>query len=245
MIAKPGEVTCILNGFRRPNNLNDIHQALLNQTVKPVKTMLWYNKPEPEYPINQRLLEELGGAMSLENLGVWPRFMYALMADTEYVCVFDDDTVPGSRWLENCIRTIQRPDSCGLLGTVGLRFHDRNNYWSHTRYGWPNNNKEAVEVDIVGHSWFLRREWLHYLFVEPPLHPVAGEDIQLSYMLQKYLGVKTFVPPHPPGEPEMFGSLRPILGVGKEAISCGPDADKFQLCYQQTISKGWRLISDK
>jgi hypothetical protein len=44
----------------------------------------------------------------------------ALLANTEYVCIFDDDTIPGKRWFENYLSTIKQYN--GLLGTVDVLF---------------------------------------------------------------------------------------------------------------------------
>ena len=48
---------------------------------------------------------ELNADLSNYNYGVWARFAYALNARTDYVCVLDDDTIPGNRWLGNCLNT--------------------------------------------------------------------------------------------------------------------------------------------
>ena len=65
-----------------------------------------------------------------------------------------------------------------------------------------------MEVDIVGHAWFFRQEWLGLLWQFRPNYDImlkAGEDISFSYMLQKN-GIKTYVPPHPKDNIEMYGS---------------------------------------
>lgn len=38
----------------------------------------------------------------------------------EYICIFDDDTMPGSKWFENCLRFVDSERA--LCGTIGLRF---------------------------------------------------------------------------------------------------------------------------
>ena len=39
---------------------------------------------------------------SVDNKGVWERFNVAKKAKNEFVCIIDDDTIPGSLWIENC-----------------------------------------------------------------------------------------------------------------------------------------------
>ena len=140
----------------------------------------------------------LNGAVvttSNANFGVWARFAYALNAQTEYICVLDDDTVPGSKWLENCVNTIKQTE--GLLGAIGVVFKDHD-YINYDRHGWAAPNEKTVPVDIVGHSWFFKREWLGEFWREAPIPEsrICGEDMHFSYTLQKYLNLNTYVPPH-------------------------------------------------
>jgi len=240
------DITCILNGYKRPENLNLIYEALNNQTVKPKEIRLWYNLPEDDTSVNYDLLHDLNGIMSFKNLGCWARFAFALLADTEYICIFDDDTVPGKRWLENCLNTINTYN--GLLGTVGLIYGNKYSYFEGTtRHGWPNPNEGTLEVDIVGHSWFFRRDWLHYLFIEKSHSWNVGEDIHFSYMLQKYAGIKTFVPPHPKDNKEMWGSINGYkLGSGKEAMGQNYElTSKMDYYFKLTVNNGWGLICDR
>ncbi len=41
-----GEITAILNGFKRPQFLKQQLDAINNQTVKPKEIMLWQNNTE-------------------------------------------------------------------------------------------------------------------------------------------------------------------------------------------------------
>jgi hypothetical protein len=247
---RKSDITVVLNGFRRGKNLNRQLEALRNQTVRPDKIMLWYNEPGPGYKRNRSAIRQTQAAVSNENWGVWSRFYYALNAQTKYVCVFDDDTIPGSRWLENCLNTIQT--NRGLLGTIGLIYHSDEDYYNHTRYGWDNPNETTQRVDIVGHSWFFEKEFLTAFCRELPLLSVklCGEDIHFSYTLQKYMGLNTYVPPHPKEDPSLWGSLKGWeMGTDLHAISrqhlnhnstifvTGVN-DYFRAC----IAKGWRLL---
>jgi glycosyltransferase involved in cell wall biosynthesis len=159
---------------------------------------------------------------SSKNFGVWARFAVGLLASSTYIAVFDDDTIPGSRWFENCLVSMNRRE--GLYGTIGLVFH-ADDYWQYHRVGWDDrhncNNSQTVEVDIVGHAWFFKREWLCDLWSFAPDYSkflTHGEDIAFSAFLQKK-GIPTLVPPHPPGQLDLFGS-NPNLGwqYGSEEV---------------------------
>ena len=237
------KITVILNGYRRPHTLKAQMVALGQQTVPPESVMFWQNKDSDE-KFDYSLLQSCVVTVSNANFGVWARFAHALNATTEYVCVFDDDTIPGSKWLENCLDTIEKEE--GLLGTIGVIFKD-DNYTSYDRHGWSNPNEQTKQVDIVGHSWFFKREWLGAFWREAPIPEsrICGEDMHFSYSIQKYLGLGTFVPPHPIDDKEMWGS-NPTLafqyGVDKNAISVNHHASSFGKALKTTINKGFKLL---
>ena len=55
------------------------------------------------------------------NKGVWERFNVAKKAKNEFVCIIDDDTIPGSLWIENCFSEFWKQP--GLYGTCGYIFN--------------------------------------------------------------------------------------------------------------------------
>ena len=201
-------ITAILNLYKRPYTLIEQLTAVQNQSVPPTKIIIWKNFAEGiELPsIPSELMKNVTIIQSSENYGVWARFTPGLLVNTEYVCIFDDDTIPQRKWFENCLNT--QKTHPGLLGAIGLCFYEGNRYIYGARYGWDGPCDTPVEVDIVGHSWFFRQEWLGILWQFKPNYDImlkAGEDIAFSYMLQKN-GIKTYVPPHPKDDIEMYGS---------------------------------------
>jgi len=237
-------ITVILNGFKRSQHFKKQLEAIENQTIKPKEILLWQNLGEN---FDKHLTSRTTHSSCNKNLGVWARFAYALNADTEYVCVFDDDTIPGKKWLENCLNTIQEHD--GLLGTIGVKFQTTQSYHPSTRVGWANPNNNTEEVDIVGHSWFFRREWLSTFWRELPdvkQTRLVGEDMHFSYTLQKYLNKKTYVPPHPIDDMEMWGSKPDTgWGIGQDsaALSMFPlNISLMSMEYQKYINRGFKPL---
>jgi glycosyltransferase involved in cell wall biosynthesis len=237
-------ITVILNGFKRSQHFKKQLEAIENQTIKPKEILLWQNLGEN---FDKHLTSRTTHSSCNKNLGVWARFAYALNADTEYVCVFDDDTIPGKKWLENCLNTIQEHD--GLLGTIGVKFQTTQSYHPSNRVGWANPNSNTEEVDIVGHSWFFRREWLSTFWRELPdvkQTRLVGEDMHFSYTLQKYLNKKTYVPPHPIDDMEMWGSKPDTgWGIGQDsaALSMFPlNISLMSMEYQKYINRGFKPL---
>lgn len=251
-------ISVVLNGYKR-QNLKEQVEAIKNQTV-PVKEIFYWQNTIPGVSYDEDTYCELNSALSNYNYGVWARFAYALNAKSDYVCVFDDDTIPGNRWLENCLQTYKTHP--GLLGGIGLRFKNENYELDltednkYTRYGWDSNpqcvgnNTEPVEVDIVGHSWFFSRDLLSVFWRELPEEKwtmLCGEDIHFSYMIQKYTDLKTYVPPHPSDDTSMWSSLKAIqYGADQHAtanITLGTGEMREYL--KHCVDSGFVLYKDR
>lgn len=240
-------VAVVLNVFSRPQNLGLQIEALKAQTIIPEAIFVWSNGYAP---LDSNVLGVDYCSLASANHGVWARFAYALNVESPFVLVLDDDTIPGSKWIQNCLETMAISE--GLLGTRGLKFRSRNSYYPNIEVGWQTQNEKIEEVDIVGHSWFFRREWLSAFWAEIPIghyDRLVGEDIHFSYAIQKVLGLKTFVPPHPHHDVELWGSIpsrSAAVGTDENAISVRTDAAKrFNLAYRSYIARGFRLLSDQ
>ena len=244
-------ITAILTVYRRPHVLIEQLIAIQNQTIKPDKIIIFKNFYEGvELPIiPDELNKNVTIITSSENFGVWSRFAIGLLANTVYVCIFDDDTIPKSKWFENCLNTMNT--SPGLFGTNGVIFNKGDKYLFNN-IGWIyNNNDTTTEVDIVGHSWFFKREWLHYLWEYTPDYSEllrGGEDIAFSAMLQKH-GIKTYVPPHPKSNMDLWGSTWDTgnkYGMNLAATSVIDGHATFEKVLQDFINnKGYVTINNK
>jgi len=244
-------ITAILNIFKRPHTLLEQLTALQNQSVQPENIIIWKNYAEevliPEIPIH--LKKNVIIIESSKNFGVWARFTAGLLVNSKYVAVFDDDTIPGKDWFLNCIETMKTHE--GLLGSIGLRFKKGNTYdFELPRIGWDGPNDETQQVDIVGHAWFFKQEWLPYLWECRPNYNemfLCGEDIGFSYILQKY-GINTYVPPHPLNNKHLWGSDYDkafFYGIDKNAVSISEGIqEKFTNALQHYISLGFITMNN-
>lgn len=238
------DIAVILNVYMRGEQLSKQIDALAQQSIKPNKIYIWQNGEN--YDIPEEILKIAVVAKCNQNLGVWARLAFALNIRSEYICMLDDDTIPGTRWLENCIQTMATHE--GLLGTRGLKFKSQKSYRWSEEFGWNAPNETVEEVDIVGHSWFFRTSWLTAFWGELPPSPfpeTAGEDMHFSYAIQKKLGLSTYVPPHPKSQPELWGSIPETaiaLGTSSVAISKQPGSlSKFQKVYLSYIERGFEI----
>ena len=151
----------------------------------------------------------------------------------------------------------------GLLGTVGLLYPvplppQYSSYYEHyLRFGWPDlgNNDKTVQVDLVGHSWFFKKEWLSHMWREipDPKYNTCGEDMHFSYMLQKYAGIKTYVPPHPRSDMELWGSIKggtyggdanSLWESNQRSIEGVPFKELMNQYFREQRLKGWKLVNE-
>lgn len=248
------DVSVVLSAYKRIENLQVQLEALELQSVKPKEILLFQDGIEGEQSIEipDDIIKKFDLVeTSKVNKGVWARFDFARQkAKSKYVCIFDDDTIPGNRWLENCLCHMHEQE--GLYGTIGILCkEDSYKDGSHVRLGWANPNEETAYVDFVGHSWFLEKTWLDYLFEETEelqKYKVCAEDMTLSYKLQTH-DIYTFVPPHPENNTDLWGSIPRFsneLGNDKNSLFVNNGWNKMTEAFDLLVQKyGFQIIKNK
>ena len=204
-------ITVILNGYKRPHTLKEQYEALKAQTVDDLQIMFWGNIIENVEDFPSEVVNKCVSSIANTNLGTWGRFSFALFAKTPYVCVMDDDTIPGKKWFENCLQTMETHR--GVLSTRGCIMSANDHLYpfgdSYTPVGWCDPNPEPVRVDMGCHSWFFEKDWLRAYWAEMPaqLPQNFGGDTHISYAVKKHFGYNTYIPPHPLDDMDMWGSI--------------------------------------
>lgn len=240
------DIVVILNCYRRPHNLEMQIEAIRNQSVAPKEIWLWINYHEDNKNLDTHSLKVDRIFNNNFNWKFYGRFAAALLADSEYIAIYDDDTIPGENWHKNCLDTMKT--SPGILGSAGVIL-DSQRYVEHERCGWPTLNKHITEVDLVGHAWFFKRDWLKYLWQEKPPTWDNGEDIQFSFMAKTHGNIPTYCPPHPPDDRSLHGSvLGNELGIDDKATSTNSAVSYNQffserdMCVQESLKGGWKTV---
>ena len=245
------DVTVILSLYKRPYCLEKQLRAIHSQTIRPTEIILIKNPADgvrmPD--ISDELLKNVTIVEINRNIGVWGRFAIGLMAKTTYVNIIDDDTIPGCKWLENCIDSMNTRE--GIYSTIGIKFPNPNyGFYLDNRIGWDRPNSQIEQVDMGCHSWFFKREWLSFFWEFIPDYNENlrnGEDMHLSFVGQKH-GIPTLIPPHPPGQYDMFGSIpSSAWEYGGDANATALDdsiAAKFNIFLQILRAKGFKLMCE-
>ncbi len=222
-------------------------QAIKNQSVKIESSdiHIWYNKSDVQ---QQRPTDgDIKTYVCNWNTKFFGRFTLPLLIKNPYVAVFDDDTIPGKNWLKNCLDTIETSETNGILGGSGVILREKS-YSPFDKVGWNGFHFDFTQrVDLVGHAWFFRQEWIKYLWYEKPYSWDNGEDIMFSYLAQKHGGINTFVPPHPETRLDLWSSDYKIgneVGNDNNAswLKGSHYNERNEIC-KHCIDNGWKTVN--
>ncbi|KAJ7001977.1 hypothetical protein NC653_012142 [Populus alba x Populus x berolinensis] len=99
------------------------------------------------------------------------------------------------------------------------------------------NDSRISFVDFLSSSWFLSAELVKTLFVEAPMTFKTGEDLHLSYQLQKYRNAGSFVLPVDPNDKETWGDSEHRLAYVSETTVI------FKDIVQVRDDQWWKALS--
>jgi len=245
------EISVILNVYKRGFTLDKQIEAIKNQTIKinSEDIHVWYNESEEVQPLPTD--KNVKVYKCNYNTKFWGRFLIPLICKTKYIAIFDDDIIPGERWLENCLSSIKEKD--GIYGGSGI-ITNGTNYHPHTKVGWNGSHlNDICEVDLVGHAWFFKKEYGKFMWEDEPISWDNGEDIFFSYIAQKN-NLKTYVPKHPENDISLWSNNREKSKTN--GVDWGNDKNAHSLTNSSHYKirneivevlkhKGWNLIKNK
>ncbi len=228
------DISIILNLYKRPYALKQQLQAIQAQSLQPKEILLYQDGVFEGIDIPSEIKDSFDKIeISEMNQGVWARFDFARRsAQSDLVCVFDDDTIPGVDFLANCFTEMQKQE--GLYGGNGVILTYPKHFpinGSSFNVGHYRPNEHTTQVDYVGHAWFFKKEWLDDLFIDTQAlqdYKIAGEDVAFSLTLQRK-GIKTFVPPHPLGQKTLWSSLLADTYGTEENVALHRIPQNFQI----------------
>ena len=247
------DIDVVLTCYKRPQVLAQQLAAIKNQTLKPRRIFLYQDGIDGYYKIelNDKILSEFDACkISSTNGGVWKRFEFAEeISKSPYVCLFDDDTIPGERWFENCHMNMMQQR--GIYGTNGVLM-TKPEYYPQKFFsaGWHSPNSKTCAVDFVGHAWFFEREYLTWMLGKSwhGKYKLVGEDMTLSFAAAEH-GFGTYVPQHPTQILSLWGSIPKFgwkYGIDEAAISINPaNMQTMRAAVKEIYSGGRKCLLEK
>ncbi|GAB2275071.1 hypothetical protein Dimus_009840 [Dionaea muscipula] len=229
------KVTVILNHFKRKTLCSQI-DSLLQQTL-PFHHIWVLAFGSPNEQTLKRIVESYNNTRisfisSTYDFKYFGRFQMALQTEGDLVYILDDDMIPGRRMLEilsHVAGTHKYNNS--VLGSIGriLPFRMKDfTFPSYRKFGVKEAGlylpdpaydilvEKVVQVDFLSSSWFLSSDLVKTLFIEDPYTFMTGEDLHLSYLLQKYRDAGSFVLPVDPNDKETWGDSEHRLAYVSE-----------------------------
>ena len=177
-------INVILTVWKR-NNLEEQLNAIKNQTVDVSEIYVYQNESHIDISYLKDKYDFKHVHSKDMNFKFHGRFTLPLLFTSEYTAIFDDDTIPNPRWLEHCL-SVSRERNC-IVGANGRNYSgigDRDCC----------GNNDDVQVDIVGHCWFFKTEWIHHMWREPAPTFENGEDIHFCASCKLHGGIDSYFP---------------------------------------------------
>ncbi|KAK4541376.1 hypothetical protein RGQ29_033243 [Quercus rubra] len=250
------KVTVILNHFKRKTLCAQL-DSLLEQTL-PFHHVWVLSFGSPNELSLKRIVDSYNDSRisfisSSYDFKYYGRFQMALQTEADLVYILDDDMIPGRKMLQ-ILSHVAGTDKYknAVLGSIGriLPFRQKDfTFPSYRKF----RSKEAglylpdpayditidkiVQVDFLSSSWFLSAELVKTLFIETPFTFATGEDLHLSYQLQKYRNAGSFVLPVDPNNKETWGDSEHRLAYVSETTVI------FKDIVQVRDDQWWKALS--
>ena len=235
------EITVILTVWKRDNYRLQL-QHIINQTKKPYQIWIYQNESHVNVDISESEKKEFNISIIQSkdiNFKFHGRFALPLLCDTEYTAIFDDDTIPQSRWLENCLSTSKR-NNC-IVGANGRTLNKQLQEAHSLGDGYA--IEDETKVDFVGHCWFFKTEWCKNLWKDRPFSWDNGEDIHFAASCKIYEDINCFVPSMPSNDHSLWGDTMVALGMDDYATYRKNDHGILrEKIIKHWVEKGWKHI---
>ena len=223
-------INVILTVWKR-DNLKVQLDAIQNQTANINEIYVYQN--ESHVDINYLKKDyKFNHVHSVDvNFKFHGRFTLPLLFNTKYTAIFDDDTIPNPEWLSHCKKLC---DEKNCIVGANCRNYNRD------AFGCGDGNIDPIKCDIVGHCWFFKTNWIHYMWREKPPTYDNGEDIHFCSCCKIHGNIDSYFPDQPINKPEIWGDVFQGLGSDEHATWRKPNHDDFRWSlYEYWMEKGW------
>lgn len=240
-------ISVILTVYKR-NNLSKQLKAISEQSIKPKNITIYQNENfvDVEDFISKYNLDiPVNHIKSKDNLKFHARFCISLLEKNEFICIFDDDTIPGKNWLLNCYETYKKYNCIvGANGRIIKKDYKDYNIQRLINVGDGKEVPGDTLVDFVGHSWFFKKDWVRNMWSEDPFTWDNGEDIHFAALNKLRNNIPCYVPRMSLEDKSRWGDLETYLGDDLHATFKKQDHNILRSSLiKHYIENGWSVIN--
>ena len=206
------KVLAIVTCYSRPHNMNQIIQAVKEQTVQ-CELAIVDNRDADDRGVGY----DWGHADQMWN--VWGvnlrntcRFLPVYSPKKyDYLWFLDDDLLPGRQAVEHCLHTaLLVDDKFATIGSHGRRFNLEGTGDKYSGRSCPMTTPYPIPVDLTCRTHFVRHDLLElylrafqdglYLSVSVDHHDYQyiNDDFVMCGAIQKAMRFPSYIPPTPP-----------------------------------------------
>lgn len=184
------KILVVLTQWKR-NNLDRQLESIYNQTLKPDYIVVFQNESHIDITELKQKYSFVHIHNTNYNTKFFGRFAACFSFPVDICLVIDDDLVPGRQCIETfvteCLRLNGIMGGNGRIGTLNPN--------SNTLYHPPDCKftSKPILVDFVGHIWCFKKEWLHYMFTNPPYTYDTGEDMHFCFSAKILGSIHSYV----------------------------------------------------
>ncbi|CAM9978890.1 unnamed protein product, partial [Laminaria digitata] len=233
--------------------------SLFAQTAARHIEQIWvcvFSAPAKDYAV--RVVDEgnysnVHLVISDYNFKFYGRFQIALTAPSDFVWLVDDDMIPGTKYLAQLMHAAGTElMGRALLGSIGrvlprpgrdMSLVSYRKWGTHGGKYMPDyywDQDRAAPVDYLCSQWFLRPEWLQYMWSERPTTFATGEDFHISHTMRKYAKIGSYVMPYNANDDETKGSKYRGLSYVNAATS-DSDVPLRDMLWMNALKAGTRM----
>lgn len=207
--------TAIITLWKRSEYLAEQLEAILAQTIAPRSILVVQN--ESHFAINPKFLSIPNLKLISSGLNsLYTRWIIGYLCDSKYVCVFDDDVIPGKKWIELCIKISDK--YAALVGPSGRLARPKNEpAWISVETDQTGSDQIC---DWVCNSYFFQTDWIRYIVAASRYegYQMTFDDIQLATTLKAFGEIRAVVPGQPKSNRELNGHIKREYGHDDHAL---------------------------
>jgi len=181
------DVTVVVATFRRGHLLRPQLQALADQSMRVRDILLWVNDWQGSSNLHDHEAEvQYNFIRARVNFGPWVRFLIANEVQTKYVCILDDDCIPGPGWIEACVKRLEEMEANeeqAVICAAGRVFQgDDPNAYSVVDAEHRNTDEELVDEGTKG--WLMHTGMLDVFQTIPRAQSPVGWGMHMAAACQ-------------------------------------------------------------